>query len=288
MKKVFGFMAVLFGALVLVGCKGNNKDLNVAEQKNVYALSTLASVDGIINQPMVSPRTLNLDEMIDEVKKVESNHQSLIDGVLNGDSPMKVEEELLVDQEFEKLITITLEINEETVIYQLYLNEELLKEERDEEETEIEYVVSGKLIIDEKEYVVSGKKEIEKDGSEEEFEIELKISLDENNYSIVKYEDEVDTEDKEVEKEFKQEIYQNGQLVSSSKFDYELENDEMTLKIVIINQDGEKEYKFINENNSNETIVKINGKAVVKIIVNEQGEKEYVSLETENLVEPRA
>ena len=28
--------------------------------------------------------------------------------------------------------------------------------------------------------------------------------------------------------------------------------------------------------------------AVVKIIVNEQGEKEYVSLETENLVEPRA
>ncbi len=288
MKKVFGFMAVLFGALVLVGCKGNNKDLNVAEQKNVYALSTLASVDGIINQPMVSPRTLNLDEMIDEVKKVESNHQSLIDGVLNGDSPMKVEEELLVDQEFEKLITITLEINEETVIYQLYLNEELLKEERDEEETEIEYVVSGKLIIDEKEYVVSGKKEIEKDGSEEEFEIELKISLDENNYSIVKYEDEVDTEEKEVEKEFKQEIYQNGQLVSSSKFDYELEDDEMTLKIVIINQDGEKEYKFINENNSNETIVKINGKAVVKIIVNEQGEKEYVSLETENLVEPRA
>lgn len=105
------------------------------------------------------------------------------------------------------------------------------------ENDEIEYKIKALAIIDELEYEVIGKKEIEED----EVEIEFIIKLDENNY--VKIEQEVE----EDEFEYKYTIYKDGRKYSSLKFESENENNVIHVKLTSEENGFKETYKFIKE-----------------------------------------
>lgn len=123
--------------------------------------------------------------------------------------------------------------------------------EKDEREDEIEYELKALAVIDDVEYEVIGKKEIEEDEDETEVEITLIVKLDDKNY--VRIDQEV--EDDEIE--YQHTIYKDGRKYSSIKLSSEEEFGTTVTKITTSENGYKETYKFYKS--ENKTIIKYSG-----------------------------
>lgn len=116
-----------------------------------------------------------------------------------------------------------------------------------EEETEVSTTLSGVMVFDGKEYVVSGKKEIETEGNEKETSIEFTTKSKANPLNYVKIKQSVEVENGAQEVEYEYEIYENGEKAREFKLEIEDENGktEVSFKMEIENVPEETEYKII-------------------------------------------
>ena len=116
-----------------------------------------------------------------------------------------------------------------------------------EEETEVSTTLSGVMVFDDKEFEVSGKKEIETEGNEKETSIEFTTKSKANPLNYVKIKQSVEVENGAQEIEYEYEIYENGE--KAREFKLEVENDngktEVSFKMEIENVPEETEYKII-------------------------------------------
>lgn len=116
-----------------------------------------------------------------------------------------------------------------------------------EEETEVSTTLSGVMVFDDKEFEVSGKKEIETEGNEKETSIEFTTKSKANPLNYVKIKQSVEVENGAQEVEYEYEIYENGEKVREFKLEIEDENGktEVSFKMEIENVPVETEYKII-------------------------------------------
>lgn len=116
-----------------------------------------------------------------------------------------------------------------------------------EEETEVSTTLSGVMVFDDKEFEVSGKKEIETEGNEKETSIEFTTKSKANPLNYVKIKQSVEVENGAQEVEYEYEIYENGEKVREFKLEIEDDNGktEVTFKMEIENVPEETEYKII-------------------------------------------
>lgn len=116
-----------------------------------------------------------------------------------------------------------------------------------EEETEVSTTLFGVMVFDGKEYVVSGKKEIETEGDETETSIEFTTKSKANPSNYVKIKQSVEVENGAQEVEYEYEIYENGEKAREFKLEVEDENGktEVSFKMEIENVPEETEYKII-------------------------------------------
>lgn len=115
------------------------------------------------------------------------------------------------------------------------------------EETEVSTTLSGVMVFDDKEFEVSGKKEIETEGNEKETSIEFTTKSKANPLNYVKIKQSVEVENGAQEVEYEYEIYENGEKAREFKLEVEDENGktEVTFKMEIENAPEETEYKII-------------------------------------------
>lgn len=116
-----------------------------------------------------------------------------------------------------------------------------------EEETEVSTTLSGVMVFDDKEFEVSGKKEIETEGNEKETSIEFTTKSKANPLNYVKIKQSVEIENGAQEVEYEYEIYENGEKAREFKLEVEDENGktEVSFKMEIENVPEETEYKII-------------------------------------------
>ena len=116
-----------------------------------------------------------------------------------------------------------------------------------EEETEVSTTLSGVMVFDDKEFEVSGKKEIETEGDEKETSIEFTTKSKANPLNYVKIKQSVEVENGAQEVEYEYEIYENGEKAREFKLEIEDENGktEVSFKMEIENVPEETEYKII-------------------------------------------
>ena len=115
------------------------------------------------------------------------------------------------------------------------------------EETEVSTTLCGVMVFDDKEFEVSGKKEIETEGDEKETSIEFTTKSKANPLNYVKIKQSVEVENGAQEVEYEYEIYENGEKVREFKLEIEDENGktEVSFKMEIENVPEETEYKII-------------------------------------------
>lgn len=139
--------------------------------------------------------------------------------------------------------------------YQFYYNEvEKIAFESpfDDEEDDIEqeFHVEGIVIIENTPYFVRGDKEIELDNEESEYELTLRINIDENSYLL--FEEEKESERYENEQSYTYSYFLNNRLVSTTKLEFEEEKGQ---KETVINYESNNHYEasyllFLDQSNN--------------------------------------
>lgn len=112
------------------------------------------------------------------------------------------------------------------------------------EETEVSTTLSGVMVFDDKEFEVSGKKEIETEGNEKETSIEFTTKSKANPLNYVKIKQSVEVENGAQEVEYEYEIYENGKTEVSFKMEIENAPEETEYKIIKGDVDGKFKIKY--------------------------------------------
>lgn len=299
MKKMLGIVFILLVGLYLTAC-GNDKKESLVEN-DLLSLSVIGGVNDINFNQMSK---FSLDGLVDKEEVVEDDqgdkteidnidHLELMLNLMN-DKTYSNEVVKSDDENYENLLLIKVGKEE----FKFYFNEKVIKHEIDDEdinEYEEEKVteISGVIINNDITYTVSGEKSYEFESEtddekieiEDELELELKISLDENTYSIIKYEVENEQEEdsQEIEKSLVFKTYVNKKKVNEMKIDFELENNELEIELEIKEEGKIFKYELKNKNNNEITIkyqIKtsentIKGQINVKIVTDQEGNVSY-------------
>jgi hypothetical protein len=279
MKKYILGLIVTIGLLVLVGCGGTKSKVDVRSEENIYAISAVSGVESILsNNSLITLNSKNKD--MEDVEFNDENMDIML-AFLN-DKAFKVEVKESDKEEYKFLINIT--INNDQV-FDFYYNESLIKEEIDEEEIEQKYSINGIILNNDIMYTVEGFKEIEienvENEVEEEFSLDLRISLDENNYTRLKYEVETETEDNktELEKVFKTHFFRDGKMVKKIHFDFEMEDNDLAIKLQVFEANEIKIYRLKLNDDKESGVIKffVKGEELIN-----RGEREFIIVTDES------
>lgn len=184
---------------------------------------------------------------------------SIFENVVNGEITQTVEANREEGKygEYEYVMRVD---NGSVNLAAIYYNEvssktetESAEEDDDADEVKITSLIKGVVVYGENEYVISGVKEVETEGSEEEFSIEFKTGTDELNYVEFNYEIEKEKDEKEVTFEYK--VIENGVTVLEAELEKETEKGEgeteFSVKRIV---DGVAEKFKIKENSSRKNV----------------------------------
>ena len=241
----------------------NNEIVSFSAISSVSLLSTIGTnelislstdIEVVVEQPTVIKKVLPYLRSIEQLLLSESGLN-----IISGESDMP-EYDFYMQFETKNLANIS-------TVYVMHYNLDLV----DEDDEESEYTIEGILLLGNKTYFVTGKKEIEDD----EEKVEFKAFLDESNYveSLYKIEN-----DKQV---FEFTVIQNNLLVSESKYEIEFDNhEEIKVKLSFTegNNEGEYEFEYYSEDDVN--LIKIHfdtklnniessGEMIVQMVVDE-------------------
>ena len=112
------------------------------------------------------------------------------------------------------------------VTHLMYYTERLVSKEKEEDEEEREYRLTGVMVLDGVEYAMEGGREEEREAGETEDEIYIRAYLNEQDKgTYVQVEQETSVEEGETEKEYVYSIYENGKLIEETAVEFETERE---------------------------------------------------------------
>lgn len=190
MKKSLLFIVSIFtliGACLLVGCDTTKTKSKLHTDKNVLAMSAISSTnifDETSNVRSARAKSLTPEEEAIKIAKIHE-YLKVLENMLLDNGPIQMVDEVSDKAEYLNKISFSCKkLTNETISYTLYFNQELssgIEEKDDEEKEEItnieesEYTLSGIAIVGDKEYKITGEKEIE------EGEVEYNYDVYSNN-----------------------------------------------------------------------------------------------------------
>lgn len=252
---LIGTMTAALTACDVKGGGGNAAKVKV-NANDVYALSALTGAEylaqtesGATGAAETTRPGVITDADVSGIKDCLNMFDDILAG---GGISQNVAENTDKDGEFKDYpFVMTVTVGNTGITAKMYYKEvnTVTKTEIDdgEEETEVSTTLSGVMVFDGKEYVVSGKKEIETEGNEKETSIEFTTKSKENPLNYVKIKQSVEVENGAQEVEYEYEIYENDEKVREFKLEVEDENGktEVSFKMEIENVPEETEYKII-------------------------------------------
>ena len=265
-------------SLFMTGCNPtsnhSNDEYETLSFETMYDFSAISGIN-ILNMNHTS--TLRMKKSLtDSGKEIILENLQVVENMIAGDS-LKSEEESSTKEGYEKMYTLTTSnFDGQHDIYTFYYNETRLEHDHDEEEIKIE----GLVVMDDMEYQMYGKKEIE----DNELEMKFKIMIDEDNYVMI----EQEIENNEIEFEYTQ--YQNNKKVYETSLEYEKKRNE-NIEFEFTEKTGDLKrkyrYKFVNVDSKQYIEVKIdenneNTQAKIEVIVNEYNEIQYIFLDSKS------
>ncbi|MCD4826653.1 MAG: hypothetical protein K8Q99_02580 [Acholeplasmataceae bacterium] len=160
-----------------------------------------------------------------------------------------------------KLVFEALDILNQKTTYTLYYNQDL----KEEDEDELEFIITGILMYSDQTLDVYGEKEIEED----EETLEFTAYIDKLNYVTSEYiiEDE--------KTEFSITEVRNGEVYSESEIEIKIEDNEVKVELQYIFEENAYEYEFKYETKDGNPVLKIEYQTVVDD-VEEAGEVEVL------------
>lgn len=230
----------------------------------------------------------NEQNIVDTVNNYLALVENLLgDGSIDHSTPQKPED-TYTEYEFFTVISYK-DLLGERVSYQLYYNEKPENSDTEKGESEENFTIEGVLVVEGIPYPVSGTRgtESESDGSDEsetENELEFTAFLNENKTSFIRMQQktESETEDGETEseQEFEYTYYENGQRIESTSVKYELEGEELELKMTV-EKAGQKKDEIIFERDSADSALQVRARiqgeetSFLIRIVQENGSSRY-------------
>lgn len=250
-------IGTMTAALTACDVKGGGNAAKVKVNANdVYALSALTGAEyldqtesGATGAAETTRPGVITDADVSGIKDCLNMFDDIISG---GGISQNVAENTDKDGEFKDYpFVMTVTVGNTGITAKMYYKEVNTVTETEiddgEEETEVSTTLSGVMVFDDKEFEVSGKKEIETEGNEKETSIEFTTKSKANPLNYVKIKQSVEVENGAQEVEYEYEIYENGEKVREFKLEIEDENGktEVTFKMEIENAPEETEYKII-------------------------------------------
>lgn len=213
-------------------------------------LSTKYNVSGpILVNAQTAEETVEIEEQDDADIVVENidPYIELIEKILGTNQGLSVTVEASSLEGYSYMMTFgTSGLLDENQYYVIHYNMTLDEEDEDDED-EAEFVLDGIMLVNDQEYILTGKREVEDD----EEEIKFTAKLDELNYIESKY--EVESE----ETKFEIKVVANGVTVSETEVKIEEEDDETKVELEFISGDNKGKYEFKYEVEDGEPILKI-------------------------------
>ena len=278
MKKTLKILLPVLTIGMLTGCQisANNSSQNGGTNNNgsnpstqseqVYAFEAITSA-GLLhslnnNQDVLAVKKAKADEtLVNQIK----DYLPSVEAALTNQSLMTSSEVVASDRnEYATKVIITYTdiafINQTMT---MYYNETAIPDDDFDDDWddqfEEEYVIGGLIIIDDVEYQMFGKKELDQD----EYEVSFTYQIDENNYIEVEQEIEND------ESEFNYTVIQNRRKVY--EYSLEVENNSVELEVKDRNLGVEKmEFEFLNRDNRTYIIAEVRQNGVSSEIVFEK------------------
>ncbi len=240
------------GGLTLASCQNADKSQakEVISFNDMYSTSAITGISVLnSNGPVRKAKALTEDDK----NKVIENYK-LVEGLIS-DGITKTEETASDRAEFEKMYSITitnLDGSKET--YKYYYTElskpaekeddEDKDDKKDSLEIEVESHLKGIVIMNDKEYQMDGKKELETEGNETEVEFTFNV-VDPETQERVLIKQESETEDNETEEEFKYiKFDKNGRKIYEKELEIENENGKLEYELVERNNGVRKSYEY--------------------------------------------
>ena len=224
-KKLLCVLALIltFGIFtgIFAGCNKNNaKAYAFTSNRELYAFSVVSGME------------LALDGNLSGAKMIQSEFETMVDsihsylpsfeGFLGGDKLIAPQEKTSDNAEYAKLLTVDYTSADGIVHnYKIYYNETVPSQNNrpwaDKDDDEIETDLVGIVVLNNNTYSMTGKKEIEKN----EVEIEFEIMLDDNKRVKIQQETEAG------EQEFEYELYYGANIAYKHSLSIEIDNDEI-------------------------------------------------------------
>lgn len=232
-KQKFWITSAIVLTLVLAACLGACSPAAEPEQKNVsskdvYALSALSGANYLTSAGSTAysaPMQLQsetkdpFESLFQLIGKTDlKNYLTMFDDIVAGDGVQQTTEvNASDDEEFQNyrfVMTITCG---ETETVKMYFNEiDTVTETEVEdgvEESETSTTLQGVLVVGEKRFEVSGKREVEKKGSETEVSIEFTTYASEDKTSYVTISHSTENDNGKAATEYEYELYLKGKKV---------------------------------------------------------------------------
>lgn len=290
-NKLFLLMILVVGlgliSTIVVSCNKIN-DTNTMSIKDIYSTNIITSV-GLLNHQLESNKE-NLSYQGNTEQKMLLANTSEIDfnelaGFVKSMATIvnDIENKFVVEEsdrpEYETKIMYNCQgLNGEEQTYIIYYKETIVNDkDKNKDKDKVETTLEGIALVDDKEYQVFGKKEVEED----ELEIKLKIVFDEKNYVKISQEKETN----EVEYEYK--VVENGRTTHEFEMEFKEKNGKMVVEIEQeINGQKEKiEVKQSENKNKIKIEVEFNGiksTFLCEYLTKEDGTNYYIFTNTEN------
>lgn len=278
MKKTLKILLPVLTIGMLTGCQisANNSSQNGGTNNNgsnpstqseqVYAFEAITSA-GLLhslnnNQDVLAVKKAKADEtLVNQIK----DYLPSVEAALTNQSLMTSSEVVASDRnEYATKVIITYtDIAFVNQTMTMYYNETAIPDDDFDDDWddqfEEEYVIDGLIIIDDVEYQMFGKKELDQD----EYEVSFTYQIDENNY--IKVEQEIEND----ESEFNYTVIQKRRKVY--EYSLEVENNSVELEVKDRNLGVEKmEFEFLNRDNRTYIIAEVRQNGVSSEIVFEK------------------
>ncbi len=231
--------------------KEKDNAIGFSAMSSVLALDSLSITNGSTN-PLAMNNPLLMDaqtqyNLLEDIDILE-DYYPIINTFLNQQDGFDVEVELSDNPDYEyKMLIHFADITGTDKVYEFHYNETIDGEDEDEQESTID----GIMLIGTQTYTVTGERAI----SDEEESLEMRASLDEENYVIIEYETETETESQAIE--YYYEVYQNDTLLRSMEIEFEDNNEETEMAMVFIENNIIREFAFEIEMDDDIRIIEI-------------------------------
>lgn len=276
MKKIMVSLMAIFALITLAACSNFGTSSEIfASNQDIYAFSAITSTSLLVQGPTSEPvayKLADVDETLIE-QEVEdiTKYLNMMEQFLGDNGGFDITNQTSDRIEYAYMIVFTsVDLLGETVSHTLYYNETIAtdedniddlaettieedeSEEDDDEVDEDEFEnqetrLSGILVMNGEEYVITGKKEIE----ENESKIEITSFIDNQNYV------KVISKSEENERKYFYEIVEDGIVTTSSKIKIEEESGETKFELEYSQGDLFGKFEFKRETEDGKDIIKI-------------------------------